>query len=129
MPTDQKRWVWIGVDLGQRRDHSAIAVVERVWEQSTFNEFLRTSVDGRWTFRVRLLERIRLDTPHPDVVRRVKQISELPMAAMGRTVVVDGTGGGSTGGGYVEAGGDGVFHCSGVDYGRGEAVDEFGGWV
>ena len=88
MPTDQKRWVWIGVDLGQRRDYSAIAVVERVWEQSTVPEFLSSNIDGRWTFRVRLLERIRLDTPYPDVVRRVKQISELPMVALGRTVVV-----------------------------------------
>ena len=64
MPTDQNRWVWIGVDLGQRRDYSAIAVVERVWEQSTVHEFMTTGVDGRWWFRVRMMERLRLDTPY-----------------------------------------------------------------
>lgn len=35
-----RRWIWIGVDLGQRRDYTAIAV----------------------------LERVRLGTPYPDVV-------------------------------------------------------------
>jgi hypothetical protein len=88
----QNRWVWIGLDLGQRRDYSAIAVLERVWEQATPQEFLRSGVDGRWWFRVRMLERLRLDTPYPDVVRRVKEIAGLPLIAMGRTVVVDGTG-------------------------------------
>ena len=88
----QQRWVWIGVDLGQRRDHTAIAVVERVFEQATVMEFMREGVDGRWWFRVRMLERIRLGTPYPDVVKRVREISEMPMIAMGRSVVVDGTG-------------------------------------
>ena len=87
-----QRWVWIGVDLGQRRDCSAIAVVERVWEQTPIEGFLRTGVDGRWWFRVRMLERMRLGTPYPDVVRRVREIAALPVVALGRTVVVDGTG-------------------------------------
>jgi hypothetical protein len=89
---DLKRWVWIGVDLGQRRDFSAIAVLERVWVQATPNEFLATGSNGRWSFRVRLLERIRLQTAYTDVAQRVKQISNLPLIAMNRTVVVDGTG-------------------------------------
>ena len=92
MPIDQHRWVWIGVDLGQRRDYSAIAVVERVWEQATVPEFMKSGMDGQWWFRVRMLERIRLDTPYPDVVERVRQIERMPIMAMGRTVVVDGTG-------------------------------------
>ena len=58
MPRDQDRWVWIGVDLGQRRDFSAIAVVERVWAQSTSSEFLRSGIDGQMWFRVRMLERL-----------------------------------------------------------------------
>ena len=87
-----KRWTWIGVDLGQRRDFTAIAVVERDWEQFPVPEFIRTGVDGRWWFRVRMLERLRLGTPYPDVVQRVKYISEMPLIALNRTVVVDGTG-------------------------------------
>ena len=88
------RFVWIGVDLvlGQRRDFTAIAVLERDWEQATVPEFLRTGSDGKWWFRVRRLERLRLGTPYPDVVQRVKEISELPVIAMARSVVVDGTG-------------------------------------
>ncbi len=39
-----------------------------------------------------MLERVRLGTPYPDVVTRVKQIASMPLIAMGRTVVVDGTG-------------------------------------
>ena len=92
MPMDRNRWVWIGVDLGQRRDYSAIAVVERVWAQSTVDEFMKTGVDGKWWFNVRMMERLRLDTPYPDVVQRVKEIAGLPRIAMGRSVVVDGTG-------------------------------------
>ena len=92
MRTDQYRWIWIGVDLGKRRDYSAIAVVERVWEQSTVAEFLKTGIDGQWWFRVRVLERLKLGTPYPDVVKRVKEVAGHRMVAMGRSVVVDGTG-------------------------------------
>jgi len=92
MPTTTQRWIYIGVDLGKRRDFSAIAVVERVWEQSSVETFLRTSIDGEWWFRVRMLERLRLGTPYPDVVRRVNEVAGHRMVAMGRSVVVDGTG-------------------------------------
>jgi hypothetical protein len=87
-----RRWIFIGVDLGKRRDFTAIALVERAWEQCSLNEFRRTGLDGRWWFRVRMLERLRLRTPYPDVVRRVKDIASHRMVAMGRSVVVDGTG-------------------------------------
>jgi len=92
MPTQVQRWIYIGVDLGKRRDFSAIAVVERVWEPSSVETFLRTSIDGEWWFRVRMLERLRLGTPYPDVVRRVNEVAGHRMVAMGRSVVVDGTG-------------------------------------
>ena len=88
----QNRWIWIGVDLGQRRDYSAIAVVERIYEHSTAQDFIQTGADGQWWFRVRLLERIRRMTPYPEVVERVREIANMPLIAMGRTVVVDGTG-------------------------------------
>jgi hypothetical protein len=66
--------------------------VERVWEQASVTDFLRDGIDGQWWLRVRMMERMRLGTPYPDVVRRVKQIADLPVIAMGRSVVVDGTG-------------------------------------
>jgi len=86
-----QRWIYIGVDLGKRRDFSAIAVVERVWEPSSVQTFLRTSIDGEWWFRVLMPERLRLGTPYPDVVRRVNEVAGHRMVAMGRSVV-DGTG-------------------------------------
>ena len=92
MGIETRQWVWIGVDLGQRRDSSAIAVVERVWERAATHDFLSTGLDGQWWFRVRILERLRLDTEYPDVVERVRQIAELPGIRENRTIVVDGTG-------------------------------------
>jgi hypothetical protein len=65
--------VYIGLDLGQRHDNSAIAIVQRVGE-------------AVW---VRFLERIALGTPYPAVVERMAQIvSRLRKCA----VIVDATG-------------------------------------
>ena len=118
-----KRWIWIVVDLGQRRDASAIAVVERDWEQATVAEFKRTGRDGQWWFRVRLLERLRLGTPYPDVVRRVRDIAAMPLIAMGRTVVGGRDGSRRSSGGFDEAGRDGVLDYSDIDHGRWASVD------
>ena len=89
---DKQRWIYIGVDLGKRRDFTAIAVVERVWEQYSGAEFIRTGIDGKWWFRVRMLERLSLQTEFPDVVERVNQIAGHWLVALSRSVVVDGTG-------------------------------------
>lgn len=64
-------WYFVGLDLGQSRDYSALAVVERA-------EIFRDEMDwvtyerrrGR-RFRVRYLQRVRLGTPYPDVVAPV----------------------------------------------------------
>lgn len=51
---------FVGVDLGQKRDHAAIAVVERE--------------PGEEAVRVRHLERMALGTPYPRVVTRVREL-------------------------------------------------------
>jgi hypothetical protein len=64
---------YLGIDLGKRHDHTAIAIVQRVG-----NRLL-----------VRHLERVPLGTPYTGVVARV---AEIVRAAGDCVVVVDGTG-------------------------------------
>src|ERR1022692_3885421 len=66
---------YVGLDLGQKRDHAAIAVVERT-------EF----------FLVRHLERIPLGTPYPDVAARVREVVQDEKLAGQCALAVDGTG-------------------------------------
>lgn len=54
----------IGVDIGQRSDPTAVAVVEAV------------ARDGRTHFLVRHLERLPLGTPYPAVTARLRRIVE-----------------------------------------------------
>jgi hypothetical protein len=77
---------YVGLDLGQRRDHSAMAVVERIerlrpYGPSVFDRLL-----------VRHLERIPLGTPYTAVVARMREIVQHPQLRGQCTVVVDGTG-------------------------------------
>ncbi|MES1258921.1 MAG: hypothetical protein ABUS51_10840, partial [Acidobacteriota bacterium] len=77
---------YLGLDLGQRRDHSAICVVEKVeagqaFQAPVYRELL-----------VRHLERAPLGTPYPGVVRRVRQIVTNEELAGQCGVVVDATG-------------------------------------
>ncbi len=54
---------YVGVDLGQRQDHTAIAVVERAQNNGKLAYYA-----------VRGVERVALGTPYPQVVERVKEI-------------------------------------------------------
>ena len=68
---------YLGLDLGQRRDPSAIAVVERGRDQRLL---------------VRHLERIPLGTSYPRVVSRVKEILALDELCGRCSVAADATG-------------------------------------
>jgi hypothetical protein len=59
--------IFLGVDIGQRRDPTAFAVAEAVWRR----------VDGRREahFLVRHLERLPLGTPYPEVVGRIETLT------------------------------------------------------
>jgi hypothetical protein len=87
---------YFGLDLGQRRDPSAVAVVERM--DPVLNRFdpevyfgLRQA-DTEPRFGVRHLERIPLGTSYPDVVERVRVLTRRPEVREQATLVVDGTG-------------------------------------
>jgi hypothetical protein len=73
---------YIGLDLGQRQDYSAIAIVEKPDARLAW-------MTGQKTLMVRRAERMALGTPYPHVVARVREI----VRAIGEcTLVVDGTG-------------------------------------
>jgi hypothetical protein len=69
---------YVGLDLGQRYDHTAIALVEK-------------DLRGTW-LGVRGLERVALGTPYPKVVERVWEIVNGPDVRGKVTLTVDGTG-------------------------------------
>src|SRR5712675_1948331 len=81
----------IGVDLGQRRDYTAFAVVEvKEWVEEVVPAWLRAA-EREVRFRVRHVERLPLGSEYRAAVERVR---ELVVAAVGLpvTVVVDATG-------------------------------------
>jgi Terminase RNaseH-like domain len=77
---------YIGLDLGQRRDHSAMAVVERVSRPRPYGEpeFVEA--------RVRHVERIPLGATYPEVVEHVAAVTRAPELQGRCEVVVDATG-------------------------------------
>ena len=82
---------FMGVDLGQKQDYTAIAVVER-WEAA--GELDRWSWERlkEVGYRLRHLERLALGTPYPEVVARVREVARSGELAGRCTVVADATG-------------------------------------
>ena len=84
-------WYFVGVDFGQSRDFTAIAVLERAettgaWDAAKFAWRKVVSL------QLRYLERIALGTPYPEVVERVVQVTRWPGLAGQCRLAVDGTG-------------------------------------
>jgi hypothetical protein len=83
---------FLGVDLGQSHDFSTIAVVERAelgkeWDAALFAYRKATEL------RLRMLERIPLGTPYPEVTARVAEVTHARALAAGtRHLPVDATG-------------------------------------
>jgi hypothetical protein len=70
----------IGLDLGQKNDPTAIAVIERIAAMSAY------------TLRVRHVERLALGTPYPRVVERVRKIVQHDDLSGKCALAVDATG-------------------------------------
>ena len=82
---------FVGVDFGQSRDFTAVAVVERAeanggWDAAMFAWRKVVSL------QLRYLERIALGTPYPEVVERVVQVTRWRDLAGQCRLAVDGTG-------------------------------------
>src|SRR5579872_3828791 len=76
---------FVGLDLGQKRDYSALAVVERIEPRMAW-------MGPAPPLGVRYLERMELGTPYPDVVARVGEILRDPKMLGQSHLVVDATG-------------------------------------
>jgi hypothetical protein len=84
-------WYFVGVDFGQSRDYTAIAVLERVELVGSYDHAVRAH-EKDVALRLRFLERIPLGTPYPEVVERVAQVTRDPQLAGRCHLAVDGTG-------------------------------------
>lgn len=82
---------YVGLDLGQSHDFTALAVVERAeiqgeWDPARFRRRVETSL------RLRHIERIPLGTSYPEIVERVAQVMTSDTLRDGSNLIVDGTG-------------------------------------
>jgi hypothetical protein len=77
---------YVGLDLGKRRDYSAIVVVER---REAYAGTIHARFVGLW---VRHVERLPLGTPYPRVVERVREIVNSYEIRYSRSLIVDATG-------------------------------------
>lgn len=84
-------WV-VGLDIGQRRDYSAIAVLNWVEEATGQRDPVTFDFIRRTRIRLRHVERIRLGTPFASVVDRVAAIIQSPTLRENCALVVDATG-------------------------------------
>ena len=83
-------WCFVGVDLGQVKDFTAVAVLERAevlgeWDAGMYAH--RKHVE----LRLRYLERMPLGTPYPTVAERVVRITRSDAMAGRCVLVVDAT--------------------------------------
>jgi len=78
--------LYAGLDLGQKHDHSAIAVVERM------NLYRAYETPKLHSLVVRHLERVPLGTAYPKVVGRVRDVVRAGLAEGGCALAVDATG-------------------------------------
>lgn len=82
---------FVGVDLGQAMDYTALAVVERAEETGDWDPVM-VAWRKEVKLRVRYLERVPLGTPYPEIVERVKQMTHSPELAEHCHVAADATG-------------------------------------
>ncbi len=82
---------FIGLDLGQRQDFTAVAVVERTVARGEWDGAM---LAHRRVAQVALrhLERLPLGTPYPEVVERVRELTRNPQLAGRCQLAVDATG-------------------------------------
>jgi hypothetical protein len=83
---------WVGVDLGQKQDHSAIAVVEREVITGTRRNPATWELDRRTVYTVRYLERMPLGTSYLDVAAHVARLTRDIRMTNPCELVVDATG-------------------------------------
>ena len=81
----------VGLDIGQRRDFSAITVLEAIEETDGTRDPVTYQFRRRKAIQLRHAERVRIGTPFAGVVDRVAEIVSDPRL-QGCTLVADATG-------------------------------------
>ena len=84
-------WNFVGVDFGQARDYTAIAVLERAELRGKYDYAVR-AYEKTVALRLRYLERIPLGTSYTEVVERVAEVTRNKQLARRCHLAVDGTG-------------------------------------
>ena len=82
---------FLGLDLGQKRDYSALVIVERVDRRLAF-QTPRFETAQFEKIDVRYIERMPLGTPYPAIVERVREIVQWRELYGRCALVVDATG-------------------------------------
>ena len=83
---------YLGVDLGQRQDHTALAAVERVIQRGPEVDRATFQPITQVYYRVRGLRRLKLGTPYPEIVAEVANVARTVATQGSTTMVVDATG-------------------------------------
>src|SRR5437016_2622131 len=114
--------MFVGLDLGQSRDPSALSVVERAEVFPGEMDWVTYERRRLLRFRVLYLERVLLGTPYPRVVERVRQVVRRSAPA-GQMRAGDGCHRtGNAGAGHAAGRKPGVRNCAGAADGRGAGV-------
>jgi hypothetical protein len=80
----------IGLDLGQKHDFTAIAILER--RDAGLPHFLHPWAVEETAYQLRYLERLPLGTPYPKIVEHIAALTRRPELQLHTELVVDGTG-------------------------------------
>src|SRR4051794_16024090 len=83
---------YLGVDLGQAQDYTALAVIERAEVRSYERDPLTWSFQTESRFQVRYAKRVALGSPYPEVVGQVKALVNRDPLKGFVQVIVDATG-------------------------------------
>jgi hypothetical protein len=84
---------FIGLDLGQKRDFTALALLERIHSTSTELDRVTWERKQQTSYQLRYLERFPLGLTYPEIVARVaRTLSSPKLTAANTTLVVDATG-------------------------------------
>jgi hypothetical protein len=85
---------YVGLDLGQRRDYTALVVLEHSFKSFWGDQWLyaRQGQNGTTKRTVRMIERIRLGTPYPEIVEWVQDIVSHVQFQNRTVLTVDATG-------------------------------------
>jgi hypothetical protein len=85
-------YFFLGVDLGQRQDPTALAAVERLIQRGPQVDAATYEPVAQVIYRVRGLRRLKLGTPYTEIVSEVAQLARMVAAQGPTTLVVDATG-------------------------------------